>query len=51
MSKSTHSGQKFVHPQSYAYYTDAIPQHIKSNPDTLFHFFTEYERKYIYDAM
>ena len=46
---------KFVHPQSDAYYTDAYylteSQHINSNLDGLLFFFTDYERKYIYDAI
>ena len=50
-SITTHTGHKFVHPQSdayYTYYTLIESQHINSNSDKK-NF--NYEQKYIYDAI
>ena len=52
---NTDSGQKFVHLK-VMHITPMLntlieSQDVNSNLDTLFHFFTEYERKYICDAI
>ena len=49
-----HTGHKFVHPKvmpiTQMLNTLIESQHVNSNPDSLI-FFTDYEQKYIYDAI